>query len=70
MLARWLAGEILHVGRTSVPSLGAKPVIDILAEVSSLEESRAAIEPLQTLSYWRFSVPSRADELGGLADRD
>ena len=51
VLAPWLAGEIHHVGSTSVPGLGAKPVIDILAEVRSLEESRAAIEPLQELSY-------------------
>ena len=29
-------------------------MIDILAEVASLEESRAAIEPLQELSYWWF----------------
>ena len=54
VLAPWLAGEIHHVGSTSVPGLGAKPVIDILAEVSSLEESRAAIEPLRELSYWWF----------------
>jgi GrpB-like predicted nucleotidyltransferase (UPF0157 family) len=52
VLAPWLAGEIHHVGSTSVPGLAAKPVIDILAEVRSLEESRAAIEPLQRLSYW------------------
>ena len=54
VLAPWLAGEIHHVGSTSVPGLGAKPVIDILAEVTSLEESRAAIEPLQALSYCWF----------------
>jgi GrpB-like predicted nucleotidyltransferase (UPF0157 family) len=52
ILGPWLAGGIHHVGSTSVPGLAAKPVIDILAEVRSLEESRAAIEPLQELSYW------------------
>ena len=52
VLAPWLAGDILHVGSTSVPGLGAKPVIDILAGVHSLEASRAAIEPLRELSYW------------------
>ena len=52
VLAPWLAGRIHHVGSTSVPGLAAKPVIDILAEVRSLEESREAIEPLQELSYW------------------
>ena len=51
VLEPWLAGEIHHVGSTSVPGLGAKPVIDILAEVRSLDESRAAIEPLRGLSY-------------------
>jgi GrpB-like predicted nucleotidyltransferase (UPF0157 family) len=54
VLAPWLDGEILHVGSTSVPGLGAKPVIDILAAVRSLDESRAAIEPLRGLSYWWF----------------
>jgi GrpB-like predicted nucleotidyltransferase (UPF0157 family) len=54
VLAPWLAGEIHHVGSTSVSGLGAKAVIDILAEVSSLIESRAAIEPLRALSYWWF----------------
>ncbi len=34
-----------------MPGLAAKPVIDILAGVRSLEESRAAIEPLRALSY-------------------
>jgi GrpB-like predicted nucleotidyltransferase (UPF0157 family) len=53
ILAPWLAGVIHHVGSTGVPGLAAKPVIDILAEVQSLEESKAAIEPLhEQLSYW------------------
>ena len=51
VLAPWLSGGIHHVGSTSVPGLAAKPVIDILAGVRSLEESRAAIEPLKALSY-------------------
>jgi GrpB-like predicted nucleotidyltransferase (UPF0157 family) len=52
VLAPWFAGGFHHVGSTSVPGLGAKAVIDILAEVTSLEECRAAIAPLRTLSYW------------------
>ncbi len=51
VLAPWLSGGIHHVGSTSVPDLAAKPVIDILAGVSSLEESRKAIKPLAALSY-------------------
>lgn len=51
VLAPWLTGRIHHVGSTSVPGLAAKPVIDILAGVRSLAESKAAIEPLTELSY-------------------
>jgi len=51
ILAPWLSGGIHHVGSTSVPGLAAKPVIDVLAGVRSLAESRAAVEPLRALSY-------------------
>jgi GrpB-like predicted nucleotidyltransferase (UPF0157 family) len=61
VLEPWLAGEIHHVGSTSVPGLAAKPVVDILAEVRSLEESRGSIEPLAALSYlW---APYLEDEM-------
>ena len=51
LLHPWLAGEIEHVGSTSVPSLAAKPVIDIMAPVTTLQESRPAIEALKQLDY-------------------
>ena len=50
-LAPWLAGEIEHVGSTAVPGLAAKPVIDIMAPVLSLAESRAAIEAVKGVGY-------------------
>jgi GrpB-like predicted nucleotidyltransferase (UPF0157 family) len=50
-LAPWLAGPIEHVGSTAVPGLVAKPVIDIMAGVKSLEDSRAAIAALKDLQY-------------------
>jgi len=34
ILASWLAGEIEHIGSTSVPGLRSKPIVDILAPVS------------------------------------
>src|SRR5258708_18087207 len=43
----WLAGEIEHVGSTSVPGLRSKPIVDILAPVVSLAASRAAIPVLE-----------------------
>ena len=42
-LAPWLAGPIEHIGSTAVAGLAAKPVIDIMAGVHTLDESRPAI---------------------------
>jgi GrpB-like predicted nucleotidyltransferase (UPF0157 family) len=50
-LARWLAGGIEHIGSTAVPGLVAKPVIDIMAPVHSLEASRDAIQAATSLGY-------------------
>jgi len=47
----WLCGGIEHVGSTSVPGLIAKPVIDIMFGVKSLEESKAAIPVLEKQGY-------------------
>lgn len=47
-----VAGEFIaaieHIGSTSVPGLGAKPIIDILAGVRTLAEGRQTIVPLTT----------------------
>jgi GrpB-like predicted nucleotidyltransferase (UPF0157 family) len=53
-LARWLVGEPEHIGSTAVQGLLAKPVIDIMAPVASLEASRGAIEAAATLGYCHF----------------
>ncbi len=50
-LATWLAGPIEHIGSTAVPGLAAKPVIDIMAAVRTLEESRPAIDAATELGY-------------------
>lgn len=50
-LAPWLAGPIEHVGSTAVPGLAAKPVIDIMAGVHTLEASRPAIAVATGLNY-------------------
>jgi len=57
LLAPWLAGGIHHIGSTSVPGLAAKPIVDMMAGVASLEESRAAYEPLLAAG-WQ-STPHR-----------
>jgi GrpB-like predicted nucleotidyltransferase (UPF0157 family) len=59
VLAPWLAGPIEHVGSTAVPGLAAKPVIDIMAAVESLDVSRPALVALERLQYCH--APYRAD---------
>ena len=55
-----LAGPIEHVGSTAVPGLAAKPVIDIMAGVQSLEECRPAIATLEAIGYCYF--PHRPEQ--------
>ena len=61
VLAPWLPAAIEHIGSTAVPNLCAKPVIDIMAPVRSLDESRPAIEALGALSYVYY--PYRAESM-------
>lgn len=60
-IGRWTPGGIHHVGSTSVRGLDAKPVIDILAGVRSLEDTRACFEPLAALGY--LHAPYLASEM-------
>lgn len=51
-----------HIGSTAVPDLSAKPVLDILVGVTSLEASRAAVPALEALGYecrGENGIPSR-----------
>jgi len=50
-LAAWIAGPIEHIGSTAVPGLAAKPVIDIMLGVESLDASRSAIAAATELGY-------------------
>ena len=61
VLSSWLAGPIEHVGSTAVPGLAAKPVIDIMAAVESLEASRPALMALEPLQY--CYAPYRVGEI-------
>jgi GrpB-like predicted nucleotidyltransferase (UPF0157 family) len=57
LLAPWLEGGIHHIGSTAVPGLAAKPIVDMMAGVGSLEASRAAYEPLLAAGW--VSTPHR-----------
>jgi GrpB-like predicted nucleotidyltransferase (UPF0157 family) len=66
-IAEWLSGPIEHVGSTAIPDMPAKPVIDIMAGVASLEASRSAIPVLEAHGYCYFpyktEVTSKVDSL-------
>lgn len=58
-LAPWLVGMPEHIGSTAIPDLAAKPIIDIMAPVRSLEDSRAVVAAAEGAGYVYF--PYRAD---------
>lgn len=58
-LRPWLVGPIEHIGSTAVLGLAAKPVIDIMAGVQTLEASRPAITVANDLGYCHW--PYQAD---------
>jgi GrpB-like predicted nucleotidyltransferase (UPF0157 family) len=56
--------RIEHFGSTAIPQLSAKPIIDILAEVTSLEETKKAIVPILTdQGYEYFWRPSWGEDV-------
>ncbi len=56
----WVA-DIQHVGSTAVPGLGAKPIIDIMIGLRSLDHARHCIAPLEAIGYQY--IPEYEDEL-------
>jgi GrpB-like predicted nucleotidyltransferase (UPF0157 family) len=58
-----LVQRIVHFGSTAIPGISAKPIIDILVEVTSLEETRKRIAPiLEAQGYDYFWRPSWGDD--------
>jgi GrpB-like predicted nucleotidyltransferase (UPF0157 family) len=43
--------DIQHIGSTAVPGLAAKPIVDLLAGVESMDVARALAEPLCRSGY-------------------
>jgi GrpB-like predicted nucleotidyltransferase (UPF0157 family) len=70
LLAPWLAGPIEHIGSTAVPGLRAKPIVDLLAPVTSLAAAHDAI-PLLAEHGWLFwpDDPNRSYRLWFLRPR-
>jgi GrpB-like predicted nucleotidyltransferase (UPF0157 family) len=58
-----LVTRIEHFGSTSVPGLSSKPIIDILVEVLSLEQTQRQIAPiLQAAGYEYLWRPVRGND--------
>ncbi len=58
-----LLGRIEHFGSTSVPGLAAKPIVDMLIEVTSLQRAKTEIPPiLEPQGYDYFWRPSFGDD--------
>ena len=58
-----LVRRIEHFGSTAVPGLAAKPIVDMLVEVTSLDETKQWIVPiLETQGYDYFWRPSWGDD--------
>jgi GrpB-like predicted nucleotidyltransferase (UPF0157 family) len=53
-LGEWLVGSPVHIGSTAVRGLVAKPIVDIMAPVASLEASRPAIDAATAMGYHYF----------------
>ncbi len=59
VLSPWLVGQIEHIGSTAVSGLMAKPIIDMMAPVKSLNASRDAIEAVVNAGWVYY--PYKAD---------
>lgn len=63
-LPREMIGRIEHFGSTAIPGLAAKPIVDMLIEVRSLEETRSRIVPvLEAQRYDYFWRPTSGDDV-------
>ena len=54
VLRQWLVADLEHIGSTAVSGLVAKPIIDIMGPVASLQSSIAAINAAQDMGYRYF----------------
>jgi GrpB-like predicted nucleotidyltransferase (UPF0157 family) len=62
-LPRDLIKRIEHFGSTAIPGLPAKPIVDILVEVTSLDETKKRISPvLEEQGYEYFWRPTWGDD--------
>ncbi len=62
-LPRDLTGRIEHFGGTSIPGLASKPIVDMLVETTSLDQTQQRVVPiLESQGYDYFWRPTWGDD--------
>ena len=56
LVSSGLADELQHFGSTAVPGLGAKPIIDMMGSVASLDEADALEDRLAKIGYSKIDA--------------
>ena len=55
---------IQHFGSTAIPNMVAKPIIDLLVAVGSIQEARvSAVDPMEAVGYAFWADNPRQDRL-------
>ena len=67
LVPAWLIGRIEHFGSTAVPGLAAKPIVDMLVEVRSMEAVVQHIAPILKREGYEFFWRDRERGLPGIA---
>ncbi len=67
LVPAWLIGRIEHFGSTAVPGLAAKPIVDMLLEVRSMEDVVQHIAPILKREGYEFFWRDRERGLPGIA---
>jgi GrpB-like predicted nucleotidyltransferase (UPF0157 family) len=49
--------SVEHIGSTSIPDLGAKPIIDMMADVEDFSVAKKCIPGLKKIGYTSFTRP-------------
>jgi GrpB-like predicted nucleotidyltransferase (UPF0157 family) len=57
VLDRWLLGPIEHVGSTAIPGIVAKPVIDLMAQVTDTDAVAGQAGRILGEMNWRYVPP-------------
>ena len=59
-LKPWIAGQVEHIGSTSIPGMAAKPIIDMLARVSDYRHTIGLVEAMASIGW--VHAPEPGDE--------